>query len=595
MKQINVETRSGRRIAKKKYTKRFLSLIAVFAILISAFAYSKSSSADNKRDMENISVELSTEKIDRDTVKIQLDNFAPLIKSLQVSVGIEGNAKFKEDSINWLVTSDSDDVKTHVKMGDNNKSMEIFIVSNEPLNKVGGKLEICEVDVAKEGTGSSTYRIDSKRIADTSYSYVLNDTNKQVSGADMANLNKESLTINSLPVISLKSLSSIVDGNIVISKGDTFDAKSYIEVNDEEDGVISVDKVTVKGKVDTKKVGTYSITYSVADTEGDTVTLDQTVIVEEVVEDIITNPIITVNNNGQEDGKLIVTAGEADNLLDFVSAVDYLGRNIDVEIKGDYDLATAGEYNVTIIAIDRLGNKSEKELKIIVEKKSVTAPDINNAPVIEASDVNLFVGDKFNELENVTANDKEDGDLTDKIEVIENTVDTTKAGRYIVTYSVSDSEGAKATKTINVVVSIKMTDLEPSKPIEPVEPDKPVDPEEPGNGGDNGNGENPEQPETPEEPGDSDNNGDNNESGETNKPGNGDESEDTETPQVPVNPENPGSSDDSNSDSTTNNDKVETENKNEIPKTGQGIFYGVIIAIAVIGIGSGIYLLRKKK
>lgn len=595
MKQINVETRSGRRIAKKKYTKRFLSLIAVFAILISAFAYSKSSSADNKRDMENISVELSTEKIDRDTVKIQLDNFAPLIKSLQVSVGIEGNAKFKEDSINWLVTSDSDDVKTHVKMGDNNKSMEIFIVSNEPLNKVGGKLEICEVDVAKDGSGSSTYRIDSKKIADTSYSYVLNDTNKQVSGADMANLNKESLTINSLPVISLKSLSSIVDGNIVISKGDTFDAKSYIEVNDEEDGVISVDKVTVKGKVDTKKVGTYSITYSVADTEGDTVTLDQTVIVEEVVEDIVTNPIITVNNNGQEDGKLIVTAGEADNLLDFVSAVDYLGRNIDVEIKGDYDLATAGEYNVTIIAIDRLGNKSEKELKIIVEKKSVTAPVINNAPTIEASDVNLFVGDKFNELENVTANDKEDGDLTDKIEVIENTVDTTKAGRYIVTYSVSDSEGAKATKTINVVVSIKMTDLEPSKPIEPVEPDKPVDPEEPGNGGDNGNGENPEQPETPEEPGDSDNNGDNNESGETNKPGNGDESEDTETPQVPVNPENPGSSDDSNSDSTTNNDKVETENKNEIPKTGQGIFYGVIIAIAVIGIGSGIYLLRKKK
>ena len=567
MKQINVETRSGRRIAKKKYTKRFLSLIAVFAILISAFAYSKSSSADNKRDMENISVELSTEKIDRDTVKIQLDNFAPLIKSLQVSVGIEGNAKFKEDSINWLVTSDSDDVKTHVKMGDNNKSMEIFIVSNEPLNKVGGKLEICEVDVAKEGTGSSTYRIDSKRIADTSYSYVLNDTNKQVSGADMANLNKESLTINSLPVISLKSLSSIVDGNIVISKGDTFDAKSYIEVNDEEDGVISVDKVTVKGKVDTKKVGTYSITYSVADTEGDTVTLDQTVIVEEVVEDIVTNPIITVNNNGQEDGKLIVTAGEADNLLDFVSAVDYLGRNIDVEIKGDYDLATAGEYNVTIIAIDRLGNKSEKELKIIVEKKSVTAPVINNAPTIEASDVNLFVGDKFNELENVTANDKEDGDLTDKIEVIENTVDTTNAGRYTVTYSVSDSEGAKATKTINVVVSIKMTDLEPSNPIEP---DKPVE---------------------PEEPGDSDNNG----SGETNKPGNGDESEDTETPQVPVNPENPGPSDDSNSDSTTNNDKVETENKNEIPKTGQGIFYGVIIAIAVIGIGSGIYLLRKKK
>ena len=37
------------------------------------------------------------------------------------------------------------------------------------------------------------------------------------------------------------------------------------------------------GKVDTRKVGTYSIKYSVSDSEGDTTTLDQTVIVEEVI------------------------------------------------------------------------------------------------------------------------------------------------------------------------------------------------------------------------------------------------------------------------------------------------------------------------
>ena len=38
----------------------------------------------------------------------------------------------------------------------------------------------------------------------------------------------------------------------------------------------------------------------------------------------------------------------------------------------------------------------------------------------------------------VTALDKEDGDLTDKIEVINNTVDTSKAGTYTVTYKVKD-------------------------------------------------------------------------------------------------------------------------------------------------------------
>ena len=58
-------------------------------------------------------------------------------------------------------------------------------------------------------------------------------------------------------------------GNIFVSKGEDFDAKSYIVVNDEEDGEIPVDKVVVTGKVDTKKVGTYNINYSVSDSEGE--------------------------------------------------------------------------------------------------------------------------------------------------------------------------------------------------------------------------------------------------------------------------------------------------------------------------------------
>ena len=51
--------------------------------------------------------------------------------------------------------------------------------------------------------------------------------------------------------------------------------------------------------------------------------------------------------------------------------------------------------------------------------------------------------------------DKEDGDLTDQIEIVDNTVDTTKAGLYSVTYKVTDKGGASAEKTINVVVKEK--------------------------------------------------------------------------------------------------------------------------------------------
>ena len=75
---------------------------------------------------------------------------------------------------------------------------------------------------------------------------------------------------------------------------------------------------------------------------------------------------------------------------------------------------------------------------------------MNAAPVIIANDVELVVGDKFNELDNVKVIDEEDGEIpVDKV-VVESDVDTTKVGNYKVIYSVTDSNGATTTKTINV-------------------------------------------------------------------------------------------------------------------------------------------------
>ncbi|MGL5693572.1 MAG: immunoglobulin-like domain-containing protein, partial [Peptostreptococcaceae bacterium] len=71
---------------------------------------------------------------------------------------------------------------------------------------------------------------------------------------------------------------------------------------------------------------------------------------------------------------------------------------------------------------------------------------------INASDVELKLNDKFEPLNGVTATDKEDGDLTKEIKVVENTVDTSKEGIYKVVYEVEDSQGLKTTKEIKVVV-----------------------------------------------------------------------------------------------------------------------------------------------
>ena len=579
MIQKRFENRATRRNNKKKKNKRFVNLMAISTVTAVIFAYSINGVADNKKVSNKVAVELGVEKIEKDKVKIKLDNFTPVIKSLQLSLKIDGNAKFKENSIEWLVKSKSNDIKTHTKISDDKKSMEIFIISNEPLDKNGGELEICEINVTKDGNGSSAYTINANVNNDgNSYSYIINDTNKQVSGNDIANLNMEKLTINSSPVISLKNLATVVDGNIFVSKGEDFDAKSYIVVNDEEDGEIPVDKVVVTGKVDTKKVGTYNINYSVSDSEGEVTNLKQTVIVEEVANQEISKPIITIMNNGQEVDKIVVTKGDELDLSKYISAVDYLGGTINPEIIGSYDVNKAGTYELTVRATDRFNNVSEKSLTLVVEKKVINAPSMNAAPVIIANDVELVVGDKFNELDNVKVIDEEDGEIpVDKV-VVESDVDTTKVGNYKVIYSVTDSNGATTTKTINVKVSMKMVELEPSNPIKPEKPDEPTTP---------GNPELPDNPSIPENPDDSGNDN----SGNINKPENGSGSDDkVEAPDVPVTPETPK---DDNSNTSTDN-KVNSENKNEIPKTGQGIFYGITITFAVLIIGFGVYFLKKK-
>lgn len=80
---------------------------------------------------------------------------------------------------------------------------------------------------------------------------------------------------------------------------------------------------------------------------------------------------------------------------------------------------------------------------------------MNAAPVITATDKTIEVGDEFNPRADVTATDEEDGDITNKIEILKNTVDPSKPGVYEVTYKVTDSKGASCTKTIKVTVKEK--------------------------------------------------------------------------------------------------------------------------------------------
>lgn len=105
-------------------------------------------------------------------------------------------------------------------------------------------------------------------------------------------------------------------------------------------------------------------------------------------------------------------------------------------------LLVANEVSGTV-AVNQIG-----ENQVVEDENQIE----NEKPIINAKDITIKVGDKFNPLEGVTASDKEDGDLTDSIKVTKNTVNTNVAGKYEVTYEVSDSNNQKSTKTINITV-----------------------------------------------------------------------------------------------------------------------------------------------
>ena len=139
--------------------------------------------------------------------------------------------------------------------------------------------------------------------------------------------------------------------------------------------------------------------------------------------------------------------GDTFNALEGVTAYDQEDGDLTSKIKvieNTVNTKVPGEYKVTYEVNDSTNRKSTTTIKVKVVE--------NSAPVINATDKELEINEEFKEIEGVSATDKEDGDLTNKIKVIENTVNTKVSGEYKVTYEVTDSKNKKTTKTIKVVV-----------------------------------------------------------------------------------------------------------------------------------------------
>ncbi len=130
-----------------------------------------------------------------------------------------------------------------------------------------------------------------------------------------------------------------------------------------------------------------------------------------------------------------------------VSATDQEDGNLTaklVVLKDAVQIDVPGTYEVIYSVTDKSNLKTTKTIQVTVTE--------NKKPVLVAEDMKITIGKEFHEKEGVTANDAEDGDLTSKIVVTENKVNTKALGSYPVTYSVTDSYNQTTEKTITVTV-----------------------------------------------------------------------------------------------------------------------------------------------
>lgn len=567
---------------KKVNTKTKVIALSTAAVMTTAI-YLKSDNVTNAEQYAQVSdnaIELNVDKQNKDTIKLSLSNFSDLAKSLQLSVKIEGNATFTDDSIKWLVKSQNDDLKTDVKISADKKQMDIFILSNSNIEIDGGLLEICEINVAKENKNSTegytvVPNVNSEGIA---YNYIIDGTNKQVKGSDIVNSSKDKLTVNTAPVISLVESPKIVEGNIIIKTGDVFKPLEYVKVTDDEDGEITNITANSNG-VDNKKPGSYKVTYVATDKEGESTTFEAIVVVEEAKQSV-SNPVMTVTNKNIQ-----IRQGETFDPLNGVIATDYQGRKLTVTVTGTYDVEALGSYVLTYTATDAYGNTVTDTATLEVVKQ--------NAPVINGvkSEVTIEVGQAFDPLENVTATDFAGNAVEVKVT---GTYDVNVPGEYTITYKAVDKYGTESAemKTILKVVEKSNNNQKPDDSGN-----------KPDNGGSNpGDGVN--KPDNGgNNPGDGVNkpdNGGNNPGDSVNKPDNGgsnpgnninSSSNGTNTGQNTGNV-NSGDSKNENVISENNNS---TTNSSKIPTTGAAVGSGIIVSIGSVIALIGAYLFKKNR
>lgn len=214
------------------------------------------------------------------------------------------------------------------------------------------------------------------------------------------------------------------------------DKEISINVNDEfvdpgvkasVDGIDATKSVKIIGKVDNKKVGTYTIKYIVTNHKGkQKQTINRKVLVKDAV-----SPVITLEGGNEyyiEVGSEYIDPG--------YTAIDNLDGEIteNVKITGSIDTKKIGTYELIYTVSDFSGN--EVSVKRTIYTVDTTGPALY---LKGANPLYMNLNDTYNEP-GYSAIDNNDGDITRDV-VVTNRIVNSVAGIYKVNYLVYDEAG----------------------------------------------------------------------------------------------------------------------------------------------------------
>ncbi|ASS95827.1 immunoglobulin-like domain-containing protein [Peribacillus simplex] len=213
----------------------------------------------------------------------------------------------------------------------------------------------------------------------------------------------------------------------------TFNPKTSVKAKDDKDGDLT-SAIRVEGKVDTKKVGTYNLTYTVADKAGNVAKVTRKITVYDQVKPVISGA-----------GNKTIKLNSSFNPKTNVSAKDNADGNLTSKIKvtGTVNTKKKGTYTLKYTVTDSSKNAATVTRKITIDG---TKPVISGA---NSKTVGYY--STFNPKSGVSAKDNLDGNLTSKVKVT-GTVNTKKKGTYTLKYTITDSSKNTATVTRKITV-----------------------------------------------------------------------------------------------------------------------------------------------